>query len=58
MLFRGFPEMFSERQFRMDRSSKVHGGGLRFDDFITDPYRQNRFDSTTRLQFLFLRELV
>ena len=47
-LFCGFPEVFSERQFRVDRYPKVHSGGFRFDDLITDPYRHNRFYSSPR----------
>ena len=47
-LFHGFPEMFSERQFRADRYPKVHGGGFRFDNLIVDPYPYIRFDSSPR----------
>ena len=33
-LFHGFPEMFSEYQFRLDRYPKVNGGGFRFNNLI------------------------
>ena len=47
-LFGGFPDVFSKRQFRVDRNSEVHGGRFRLDNLVTDPYQHDRFNLPSR----------